>query len=119
MTYPIRRRNKIGSSSRTFLPSIRISPEVGSIKRLTMRSSVVLPEPEVPTSIQVVPSGKAKLTASTAGLLAPGYCFVMLWNAIFAMFILLHETKYAWISFAYYTRYFSWLERLFLPEYPP
>src|SRR2546428_5897919 len=89
MTYPMRRRNKIGFSSSTFLPSIKISPEVGSIKRLTIRSSVVLPEPEVPTSIQVLPSGKAKLTASTAGLLAPGYCFVMLWNAIFAMPLLL------------------------------
>src|SRR2546421_3269808 len=81
----MRRRNKIGFSSSTFLPSIRIAPEVGSIKRLTMRSRVVLPEPEVPTSIQVVPSCSSNVTASTAGLAVPSYCLVIFSNAIFAM----------------------------------
>src|SRR5438552_8395133 len=81
----MRRRNKIGFSSRTFLPSITISPEVGSIRRLTMRNRVVLPEPEVPTSIQVLFSATSKVTALTAGLLALGNCLVISWNEIFAI----------------------------------
>src|SRR5712692_8527212 len=81
----MRRRSKIGFSSRMFLPSMNIWPEVGSIRRLTMRNSVVLPEPEVPTSIQVVSSVTSKVTASTAGLLEPGNCLVMAWKAIFAI----------------------------------
>src|SRR5437763_8450623 len=81
----MRRRSKIGFSSRMFLSSIIIWPEVGSIKRLTMRKRVVFPEPEVPTSIQVVPSVTSKVTASTAGLLEPGNCLVMAWKAIFAI----------------------------------
>src|SRR6059058_272650 len=85
----MRRRKAIGFSVSTFLPSITISPDVGSIRRFTMRKSVVLPEPEVPTSIQVLPSGSAKVTASTAGLLDPGYCFVISWKAIFAILLLL------------------------------
>ena len=85
----MRRRNKIGFSSRTFLPSMTILPEVGSIRRLTMRNRVVLPEPEVPTSIQVCPSGRPKVTASTAGLLAPGNTLVISWNAILAILLLL------------------------------
>src|SRR5438067_2173737 len=83
----MRRRNKIGFSSRTFLKSITISPEVGSIRRLTMRNRVVLPEPEVPTSIQVLPSATSKVTASTAGLLAPGNTLVISWNAILAILL--------------------------------
>src|SRR2546423_13129739 len=81
----MRRRNKIGFSSRTFLPSMTILPEVGSIRRLTMRNRVVLPEPEVPTSRQVCPSGTPKVTASTAGLLPPGNTLVISWNAILAI----------------------------------
>src|SRR5947209_18682620 len=57
-----------------------------------MRKSVVLPEPEVPTSIQVLPSGSAKVTASTAGLFAPGYCLVISWNSIVAILLLLYCT---------------------------
>src|ERR1700730_12325546 len=85
----MRRRNKIGFSSRTFLPSMTILPEVGSIRRLTMRNRVVLPEPEVPTSKQVCPSGTPKVTASTAGLLAPGNTLVISSNAILAILLLL------------------------------
>src|SRR6266516_2886968 len=81
----MRRRKAIGFSVSTFFSSITISPDVGSIRRFTMRNSVVLPEPEVPTSIHVLPSGTSKVTASTAGLPAPGYCLVISWNAIFAI----------------------------------
>src|SRR6266516_1216982 len=87
----MRRRRAIGFSVSTFLPSITISPDVGSIRRLTMRKSVVLPEPEVPTSIQVLPSGTSNVTASTADLLAPAYCLVISWNAIFAILVLLYR----------------------------
>src|SRR5437588_1913199 len=90
----MRLRKVIGFSVSTFLPSITISPDVGSIRRLTMRKSVVLPEPEVPTNIQVLPSGTSNVTASTAGLLAPGYCLVISWNAIFAILSLLYRMFY-------------------------
>lgn len=83
----MRRRSSIGFSVSTFLPSMRIWPEVGSIKRLTMRSSVVFPEPEVPTSIQVLPSGTSKVTESTAGLPVPGYLLVISLNSILAMLL--------------------------------
>src|SRR2546422_10286113 len=81
----MRRRNVIGFSCRIFFPSIMILPEVGSIRRLTIRRRVVLPEPEVPSNIQVAPSGTAKVTASTAGRLAFWYCFVTSWNVILAI----------------------------------
>ncbi len=67
MTYPMRRRSRMGSSDWMLLPSMPISPDVGSISRFTMRSNVVLPEPDVPTRTQVLPSGTPKLTRSTAG----------------------------------------------------
>src|ERR1700682_2047496 len=81
----MRLRSKIGFSRKMFLPSIRISPEVGSIRRLTMRSRVVLPEPEVPTNIQVFPSVTSNVTASTAGDCVPGNCLVISLNAMVAM----------------------------------
>src|SRR5712691_7870369 len=52
---------------------------------ITMRSSVVLPEPEVPTSIQVFPSVTSNVTASTAGELVPGNCLVISLNAMVAI----------------------------------
>src|SRR6266536_3147933 len=58
----MRRRNKIGFSSRMFLSSMSIWPEVGSIRRLTMRNRVVLPEPEVPRSMQITPSCTPNVT---------------------------------------------------------
>src|SRR6266567_2776902 len=90
----MRRRNWIGFSSRTFFPSMIISPELGSIRRLTMRNSVVLPEPEVPTSIQVLPSGTSNVTAFTAGALAPGYFFVISLKRIFSMPSLFLSSNY-------------------------
>ena len=66
MTYPILRRSCVGSSLSTFCPSIRISPEVGSISLFTMRSDVVLPHPDGPMSTQMRPAGAVRLRWSTA-----------------------------------------------------
>ena len=41
-------------------------PLVGSTIRFTMRSSVVLPEPEVPTRARTVPAATLNETESTA-----------------------------------------------------
>ena len=42
-------------------PSISIVPELGSTMRLIMRSSVVLPEPDEPTSTVVLRDGMTRL----------------------------------------------------------
>ena len=52
----------------TSTPSSRIRPEVGSISRLTILSDVVLPQPDGPTSTQILPAG----TSSDRSLTAPG-----------------------------------------------
>ena len=41
-------------------------PEVGSIIRLIMRSDVVLPQPEGPTSTVILPVGASRSRSSTA-----------------------------------------------------
>ncbi len=51
---------------------MRMSPEVMSIRRLTIRMAVVLPQPEGPTSTQISPAGTSSDSASTAGSGAPG-----------------------------------------------
>src|SRR5262249_47725893 len=55
-----------GSTSLTTLPSIRISPPLGSSKPATMRKVVVLPQPDGPTSTTNSPSSIARLTLFTA-----------------------------------------------------
>ena len=45
---------------------MRMSPPLGSTSRLTMRSSVVLPEPDGPTMAVIECGATEKLTSSTA-----------------------------------------------------
>ena len=47
---------------------MRIRPPVGSIRRLTIFRLVVLPQPDGPTSTQILPAG----TVSDRSLTAPG-----------------------------------------------
>ncbi len=47
-------------------PSISIVPEVGSIILLTIRSVVVLPQPDGPTSTVIRPVGAVRLSPPTA-----------------------------------------------------
>ena len=51
--------------SRVSRPSIRTRPALGSTSRLIIRSSVVLPEPEVPTTATISPSSMLIDTSST------------------------------------------------------
>ena len=92
MTYPMLRRRAMGSSSSTFLPSIMMEPLVGSMSRLTMRRSVVFPEPDVPRSMQMMPGGTSNVTPSTAGLAVPGYLLVTSRKAILLMSPPVHST---------------------------
>ena len=54
--------------------SSQIVPDVGSIIRLTMRSVVVLPQPEGPTRTVIRPVGASSVRWSTA-VVPPAYCF--------------------------------------------
>ncbi len=47
-------------------PSIRIVPAVGVSKPASMRSSVVLPEPEPPSRQKISPRWMSSVTSSTA-----------------------------------------------------
>jgi hypothetical protein len=51
-------------------PSKRICPALGSSSLIRVRASVVLPQPDSPTSPTVSPSCRVKLTSSTALTLA-------------------------------------------------
>ncbi len=55
---------------------MKISPEVGSISRLTIFMVVVLPQPDGPSSTQISPSGTSIDTWSTAGAEPPGKTLV-------------------------------------------
>ena len=46
--------------------SSQIVPEVGSIIRLIIRSDVVLPQPDGPTSTVILPDGASSSSSSTA-----------------------------------------------------
>ena len=50
----------------TSCPSSRIDPEVGSIRRITVRATVDLPQPLSPTMPKVSPAPIVKVTPSTA-----------------------------------------------------
>jgi hypothetical protein len=50
---------------------ISIRPDVGSIKRLIIRSVVVLPHPEGPISTTIDPSPMSRLNDDTAGVGEP------------------------------------------------
>ena len=49
------------SSAITSTPSIRTRPAVGSMRRLTIFSVVVLPQPDGPTRMQIRPAGTVRL----------------------------------------------------------
>ena len=55
-----------GGSSVTSSPPIRIVPPVGTSRPAIMRSVVVLPQPEGPSSVTRCPASIVKDTASTA-----------------------------------------------------
>ena len=65
------RRNSPGSRSAVFTPSISMRPPVGSIIRLIIRSVVVLPQPDGPTSTVILPVGITKERSPTA-VVPPG-----------------------------------------------
>lgn len=60
----------------TLSPLITMDPSVGSIRRLIILSVVVLPQPEGPTNITMLPAGISMVSPPTAGLVWPGYCLV-------------------------------------------
>ena len=65
MSRRIARRSSPSRPS-TFLPSKTISPSEGSIRRITQRAVVDLPQPDSPTSPSVSPRFTANETPSTA-----------------------------------------------------
>ena len=60
------RRSSATSIVAVSRPSTEIVPEVGLIIRLTMRSDVVLPQPEGPTRTVIWPVGASSVRLSTA-----------------------------------------------------
>ncbi len=58
----------LGARSLTTLPPMRSVPEVMSSRPATIRSAVVLPEPDGPTSTISSPSATSRSRSSTAGL---------------------------------------------------
>ena len=67
------RRSSVTSRLAASTPSIRMRPLVGSMSRLTILRLVVLPQPDGPTSTQILPAG----TVSDRSLTAPGVCGVL------------------------------------------
>ena len=60
------RRSSAGSAAVTSVPSQRIVPSVGSIRRLMQRSRVDLPEPDRPMITRNSPGSTVKLTWRSA-----------------------------------------------------
>ena len=65
------RRSSLGLRLAVSRPSISIVPLVGSIMRLIIRSDVVLPQPDGPTSTVILPVGAVRLRPPTA-VVPPG-----------------------------------------------
>ena len=63
---------RFGGSSLTSRPPIRIAPASTSSSPASIRSAVVLPEPDGPTSTISSPSAISRSSASTAGVSLPG-----------------------------------------------
>ena len=59
-------RRRLFDACKTFSPSMKTSPAVGSIKRVKHRTSVDLPEPERPMTTKTSPSATSKETSLTA-----------------------------------------------------
>ena len=60
-------------------PSIRISPSVGSSNPAIIRSSVVLPQPDGPSSTKNSPAMISRLTLSTAATLPKRLVTLRIW----------------------------------------
>src|SRR5690349_19064137 len=67
------RRSSVSSRLVTSTPSIVIRPEVGSIRRLTIFSDVVLPQPDGPTRMQILPAGTVSDRSLTAAGAVPRF----------------------------------------------
>ena len=67
------RRSSVTSRVAASTPSIRMRPLVGSMSRFTIFRLVVLPQPDGPTSTQILPAG----TVSDRSFTAPGVCGVL------------------------------------------
>ncbi len=65
-------------------PSTQMVPEVGSMIRLIIFNVVVLPQPDGPTSVMIVPRLTSKLRSPTAGRADPPNVFDMCSNRIMA-----------------------------------
>src|SRR5689334_2951521 len=81
------RRRSVSSRVPASVPSMRIRPEVGSIRRLTIFSDVVLPQPDGPTRQQIFPAG----TTIERSLTAPG---------VLALFALAGSTSYRLVTWS-------------------
>ena len=66
MTYPIARRSSCAGTLETSSPSTVMRPLVGSVRRLIIRSVVVLPDPELPTRATISPAAIDSDRSSTA-----------------------------------------------------
>src|SRR5476649_1202254 len=77
----MRRRNSATSIFEVGSPFRLIVPELGEISRLTMRSEVVLPQPEGPTRTVNLPVGATSDSRFTA-IAPPMYCFETFSNVI-------------------------------------
>src|SRR5215472_15588058 len=70
----MRRRSMCAGSLRVSVPSSSTRPLVGSTRRLIMRSSVDLPDPEVPTITVIELRSTSKETSSTT--VVASYCLL-------------------------------------------
>ncbi len=68
----MRRRSWSALTEVTSSPSRMIRPVVGSMSRFIIFSVVVLPQPDGPMSITILPSGTSNSSSSTAGRSWPG-----------------------------------------------
>jgi hypothetical protein len=59
-------RSSLSGILATFLPPISSSPDVGSTRRLSIRSTVDFPEPDKPMITKNSPGATSKLTSSAA-----------------------------------------------------
>src|SRR5215207_550607 len=60
------RRRSAASTDMMSRPSTEITPPLGSIIRLIIRSEVVLPQPDGPTNTVILPASTVRSSASTA-----------------------------------------------------
>src|SRR4051812_35482130 len=83
---------RFGGSSETSRPAISTAPASTSSSPASMRSAVVLPDPDGPTSTMNSPSAISRSSASTAGASLPGYTRVACSNRTSAI-DLLHSLR--------------------------